>query len=349
MPNALEARLESGAAPLELVVDGRIAEATQHRRSRRGGKRVAGERAGLVDVADRREALHQLGAPAKGRGRKAAADDLAEDRQVGRDAVALLGPTPRDAEAGDHLVEDEQRAARVAQHPQRLEESRRGRNDAHVARDGLDENRREPLAVLRDGCSDGVDVVVGQHDRVAATPDGNARGRRDPERHQARAGAREQRVDVAVVVAGELDQAVAARRGTRQPHGAHRRLGAGGDEAHHLDRRHGVDDLGGQVDLALGRGAERRSAGERIGDGGERLGIGVTEEERAPREHPVDVAVAVHVLDQRARPAAHEQRLVEPDGSHRAHRRVDPTRDQALRPVVEIGPRQSHRATSFAQ
>ena len=150
-----------------------------------------------------------------------------------------------------------------------------------------------PSPYSGDRCRDGVDVVVGQHDRVAGDARRDARGRRDPERHQPRAGAREQRVDVAVVVAGELDQPVAARRGARQPHGAHRGLGAGGDEAHHLDRRHGVHDLGREVDLALGRGAERRPACERIGDGGERLGVGVPEEERPPGEHPVDVAVAV--------------------------------------------------------
>ena len=110
---------------------------------------IAGERARLVDVADRREALHQLGPAAERRRRQPAADDLAEDRQVGRDAVALLRAAAGDAEAGDHLVEDEQRAARVAERPQRLEEAGRRRDDAHVAGDRLDEDRREPLAVLR--------------------------------------------------------------------------------------------------------------------------------------------------------------------------------------------------------
>ena len=220
---------------------------------------MPGERAGLVDVADRREALHQLGPAAERRSGQAAADDLAEDRQVRHDAEALLRAAARDAEAGDHLVEDEQRAARVAEQPQRLEEAGRGRDDAHVAGHRLDEDRGEALAVLRDGGRHGVDVVVGQHDRVGGDARRNARGRRDAERHQPRAAAREQRVDVAVVVAGELDHAVAPRRGAREANGAHRRLGAGRDEPHHLDRGHGVDDLGGEVDLSLGRRAERRA------------------------------------------------------------------------------------------
>ena len=254
-----EAGLEPRAAALELLVHGRVAEAAQHGGSGRGRERVPGQRARLVDVADGSEALHQLGAAAERRRRQAAADDLAEDREVGRDAVALLRPAARDAEAGDHLVEDEQRPARVAQRPQRLEEAGGRRDDAHVAGDRLDEDRSEPFAVLGDRGRDRVDVVVGEHDRVAGDARRNAGGRRNPERHQARAGAREQRVDMAVIVAGELDQPVAARRGARQAHGAHRRLRSGGDEPHHLDRRHRVHDLGRQVDLALGRRAEGRA------------------------------------------------------------------------------------------
>ena len=219
-------------------------------------------------------------------------------------AVALLGAAAGDAEAGDHLVEDEQRAARVAQHPQRLEEAGSRRDDAHVAGDRLDEDRGEPLAVLGHGRRNGVDVVERQHDRVGGDARGDARRRRDPERHQARAAAREQRVDVAVVVARELDQPVAARRRAREPDGAHRRLGARRDEPHHLDRRHRVDDLGGEVDLALGRRAERRAPRERLRDRRQRGRVGVAEEQRPPGEHPVDVLVAVDVLDERAVAAA---------------------------------------------
>ena len=78
-----EARLEPGAATLELLVHRRVAEPAQHRDAGGGRERVAGERSRLVDVADGSEALHQLGAAAERSGRQAAADDLAEDRQVG--------------------------------------------------------------------------------------------------------------------------------------------------------------------------------------------------------------------------------------------------------------------------
>ena len=53
--------------------------------------------------------------------RQAAADDLPEDGQVGRDPVELLRAAPGNAEPGDHLVEDEQRAGGVAERAERLE------------------------------------------------------------------------------------------------------------------------------------------------------------------------------------------------------------------------------------
>ena len=89
------------------------------------------------------------------------------------------------------------------------------------------------------------------------------------------------------------------REGARQPDRAHRRLRARGDEAHELDGRHGVDDLCRELHLGLGRCAEGRAALGSLADRRERLGIGMTEDERPPGHHPVDVAPAVDVLDQR--------------------------------------------------
>jgi hypothetical protein len=139
-----------------------------------------------------------------------------------------------------------------------------GGDDAHVPRDRLDEDRRESLAVPRHGSRDGVDVVVGQHDRVGCDAGGHAGRRRDTERHHARACARKQRVDVPEVVTGELDHAVATGRRAGQPDSAHRRLGPGRDEPHHLDRGDGVDDLRGELDLALGRRAEASCRARRL-------------------------------------------------------------------------------------
>ena len=63
---------------------------------------------------------------------------------------------------------------------------------------------------------------------------------------------------MAVVAALELEHAVAVRERPREPERRHRRLGPRRDEPHALDRRDRVDDLGGELDLALGRRAEAR-------------------------------------------------------------------------------------------
>ena len=129
----------------------------------------------------------------------------------GRDPEALLRSAAGDAEARDHLVEDQQRAGGVAERAQRLEEARLGRDDAHVPRDRLDEHGREPLAVALDSRGRGNDVVVRRDDRVGGHASGHARARRDAERGDARARIGQQRVDMAVVAAGELEDAIAAR------------------------------------------------------------------------------------------------------------------------------------------
>ena len=121
----------------------------------------------------------------------------------------------------------------------------------------------------------------------AVTLVGHARARRDPERGEPGAGAREQRVDVAVVAAGELEDPVAVGDAAREADRAHRRLRAGRDEPHQLDRRHRVDDLLAASSTSASVGApKRRAAPQRRLDRLERLGIGVPEDERAPATSP---------------------------------------------------------------
>ena len=97
----------------------------------------------------------------------------------------------------------------------------------------------------------------------AAAGLGDAGARRDSLRREPRPGLGEEAVGVAVVGAGELDDRVAAGGGAGEADGAHRRLGAGVDDAHHLDRGEAVANLGGELDLALGRGAVAGAAARR--------------------------------------------------------------------------------------
>ena len=58
------------------------------------------------------------------------------------------------------------------------------------------------------------------------------------ERERAGTGLHQQRIRVAVVAAVKLDDLVAFRKATRQPDGAHARLGATARHADFLDTRH---------------------------------------------------------------------------------------------------------------
>src|SRR5439155_5277225 len=161
-----EAVGQAGSAALELLVDPRLPKPAEHREAGRGRKRIPGESPGLVDGAHRRELVHQLGAAAEGGERQAPAHDLAQDGEIRQDAEPLLRAASGDAEAGDHLVEDEQRPGGVAEAAEQLEEARIRRHDAHVPGDRLDDDRREPFAVAGDGIRGLLEVVVWANDRV---------------------------------------------------------------------------------------------------------------------------------------------------------------------------------------
>ena len=178
-------------------------------------------------------------------------------------------------------------------------------------------------------------VVPRHDDRVARLRRGHTRRCRDALRRETRSGLGQQAVDVAVVVAGELDDLGAAGGGTCEPHRCHRRLRARRDQAHHLRRGNTVDHLRCKLDLRLGRRAEARAA---LGGTRDRLDhprMRMPEDQRPPRAHVVDVPVPVDVLDLGAGAGPYEERLA-PDRAHRAHRAVDAARDDLRRAPVQL-------------
>ena len=72
-------------------------------------QRIAGQRAGLVDGSAGRDVTHDVAPAAIGGDREPAADHFAQRGEVGLDVVELLSAAGRHAEAGHHLVEDQQR------------------------------------------------------------------------------------------------------------------------------------------------------------------------------------------------------------------------------------------------
>ena len=209
-----------------------------------------------------------------------------------------------------------------------------GRDDAHVGRRRLGDHAGDPVAVLRERGLDGRDVVVRQDERLAGLRPGHPGGVREAEGGDPGAGGGEQRVDVAVVAAGELHHRRPAGHPAGEPDRGHRGLGAAADQPDLLDRRHPGDDLLGELDLAGGRRAEAGAEGGRVRDRLHHRGMRVPEDHRPPRADQVHVLPAVRVVEQRAGAGDHEARRAA-DRPERPDRGVDPARGHRPGPVEE--------------
>ena len=85
------------------------------------GERIPGQRARLVDGAERGEPVHQPRRPAVRADRQAAADHLAESDEIGFDAELSADGDSGDPEPAQHFVEDQQCAVLAAQAAQELQ------------------------------------------------------------------------------------------------------------------------------------------------------------------------------------------------------------------------------------
>ena len=119
----------------------------QRRDARRHRQRIAAQRAGLINRAQRREQIHDVRAPAERAHRQAAADDFAEARQIRRDAEPFLRAARRQAETGHHFVENQQRAVRLRDLAQKFQIARFGQIKSGVARHRLDDDAGDLIFV----------------------------------------------------------------------------------------------------------------------------------------------------------------------------------------------------------
>ena len=242
------------------------------------------------------EAIHDLGPAAERRERIAAADDLAERRQVRPDAEHALGPVRSDPE-GDDLVEDQDRPDPIGVVAEEAQERRVGRADAAGALNRLDDDRGDvALAAIQRGLH-AVGVVPRQLDDEAG----------DPIWHAGRSG--ERRVVGPVVGPRELGEERPAGERAGRSDGEHRRLGAGVREPDPLDRRQPAPDLLGQLDLDLRRRGERGAAPDLGLDRRDDIGVGVAEDQRRVIAEEVAVLVAVDVPCPQALAASHVRRV----------------------------------------
>jgi hypothetical protein len=108
-----------------------------------------------------------------------------------------------------------------------------GRDASHVSCDGFDDHRGNLSGgQLR---VDGLEIVVFGYPRVGDRRLGNAGARWSSERGQAAARLNQERVGMAVVAAGELDDLRTSGRGSRQPDRRGGGLGSAVDHPHDVD------------------------------------------------------------------------------------------------------------------
>ena len=162
--------------------------------------------------------------------------------------------------------------------------------------------------MLIEKVADGLFIVEGDDERLGGVRFGDAGAIGQTQGGLAGAGLGQQAVGVAVVATLELDDPVAASEGAGEAEGGHGGLGAGADEADHLDGGDGVADGAGELDLQLRGGAVGGAAfdgaREHVGDGG----MSVAEDEGAEGGNVVDVGVTIDIEHAGALPVGDDGR-----------------------------------------
>ncbi len=253
--------------------------------------------------------------PAEGADGDPASDALGEAEQIGLDAEVLVGPAPRQDDAGLDLVEDEHRAVLGGELADALEEPGIRRDDADVELHRLDDDGGDFAGVRLQDPGEQLRLVERRDHRLgdpaARDPGAGRHGRRrldGAHRLARRLDADQHVIVVAVVAALELDDLLAAGVAPRDANGVHGGLGAGVAEADEVGAESGPDLLG-QRDPVLDRERVAGAVGDPVL---ERLGqewMRVSGGQDAEGHVEVDVLVAVGVPDAAAARIGHEGRI----------------------------------------
>ena len=154
------------AGVFQLLVGTRFLQNIQRRDAGIHRQRIAAQCAGLINRAGGADLFHDLTASAVGTHRQATADHFSEASDIRFDIVPDLRPTPGDAETGHHFVEQQQNTVLRAKFPESFEISDGGDNQAHVARDRLDGEAGDFVAMEGKKFAGGVQVVIRNDQRA---------------------------------------------------------------------------------------------------------------------------------------------------------------------------------------
>src|SRR5579883_1075237 len=164
--------------------------------------RAAGER-----LAVGRERRHHAGAAPERGDRYAAAHDLAERSEIGRNAESTLRATQTKTKPRDDLVKNQQRAPTACARSQTFEKAALRWDQAHVRRDRLDQDRCNLMLHTGGRRVDRIEIVVARHQRLAPRRRRNTAAPRTGRG----AGVEQSEIEMPVVVAGKLQYPLALR------------------------------------------------------------------------------------------------------------------------------------------
>ena len=242
---------------------------------------------GLVEV----QVVEYLLAPGHGAARQAARDDLGVGAHIGCHAETPLGAAGGDAEAGNHLVEDQRHAVLRRQLPQEAEKLERMGHEPERAAGRLQDRGGDVVVGLERGACR-LFVARRQQDHLGCEVGQHAGRRRTVEVRDVAGG---HVVMPAVEVALETHDLVLAGVGAGEAERHVRRLGAGGGEAHALRARHHFAHDLRPAHLALVVGAGMRAVRQRLLDRRQHFRSAVAEQQGAVAAGVIDVLVAVPV------------------------------------------------------
>ena len=162
---------QCAGARAERLEEARPRDLVQGREAAGGRDRVAGQGAGLVDGAERRELLHHRALGAERRERHAAADDLAEDADVGlepgdRPGVEALRAAEADAKPVITSSKTSSAPCSVQSSRRRLMNGTRARTKFMLPAIGSITTQAIFAAVQANASSELGEVVVFEHQRV---------------------------------------------------------------------------------------------------------------------------------------------------------------------------------------
>ena len=140
-------------------------------------------------------------------------------------------------------------------------------------------------------------------------------------RERAAARFHQQRINVAMITAIELDDLVAFGESARQPEAGHRRLCAAVHHPHFFDRRHPCADQFRHFHFERIGNAETDASLRRIADRANDNWRRMPENRRSPAADVIDVFVAIDVPNTGAFRALDEKRFAA-HGTKCAHRRI---------------------------